>query len=105
MFMNKNQLKDLILNEPSKEEIEKLIKIEEQAGRYIKYCLYDEDKNSNDEYNTIVIDFGVYPNVIYAIQNGEIILQLELKDNENIAKNWFEKAKETYEKFNYKLID
>lgn len=102
--MNQEQLKNLILNEPSKEEIEKLIKVEEQAGQYVKYGLYNEDKNSN-EYNTIVVDFGVYPHVIYAVQNGKIILQLELKDNENIAKNWFEKAKETYEEFNYKLID
>ena len=101
--MNKDQLKNLILNEPSKEEIEKLIKVEEKSGQYIKYGLYNEDKNSN-EYNIIVVDFGIYPNVIYAVQNGEIVLQLELKDNENIAKNWFEKAKETYENFNRELV-
>lgn len=101
--MNKDQLKNLILNEPSKEEIEKLIKVEEKSGQYIKYGLYNEDKNSN-EYNIIVIDFGIYPNVIYAVQNGEIVLQLELKDNENIAKNWFERAKETYENFNHELV-
>ena len=77
--MSQEQLKNLILNEPSKEEIEKLIKIEEQSGQYVKYGLYNEDKNSN-EYNTIVVDFGAYPHVIYAVQNGKIILQLELKE-------------------------
>ena len=44
--MNQEQLKNLILNEPSKEEIEKLIKVEEQAGQYVKYGLYNEDKNT-----------------------------------------------------------
>lgn len=102
--MNTEQLKNLILNEPSKEKIEKLIRVQERSGQYVKYSLYNEDKNSN-EYNTIIIDFGKHPNVIYAVQNGEIILQLELKDDKDISRNWFEKAKETYKSFDSKLID
>lgn len=100
--MNKEQLKNLILNEPSKEEITKLIKIEEKAEELVKYELYNKEKNSVEN-NVIVIDLATQPNIIYAFQNGEEILKLEIKDN--IAKNWQNKAKETYDKLDFSTIN
>lgn len=89
--MKKEELKNLILNEPTEDEIENLIDTKENSGGYIKFLLI-EDNNENEENNVVVVDLKSTPNVIYAFQNGEEVVKAEIKDN--VGKNWKKLAEE-----------
>lgn len=89
--MKKEELKNLILNEPTEDEIENLIDTKENSGGYIKFLLI-EDNNENEENNVVVVDLKSTPNVIYAFQNDEEIIKAEIKDN--VGKNWKKLAEE-----------
>lgn len=89
--MNKEELKNLILNEPTEDEIENLIDTRENSGGYIKFLLI-EDNNENEENNIVVVDLNSQPNMIYAFQNDEEIIKTEIKDN--VGKNWKKLAEE-----------
>lgn len=89
--MKKEELKNLILNEPTEDEIENLIDTKENSGGYIKFLLI-EDNNENEENNVVVVDLKSKPNVIYAFQNDEEVIKAEIKDN--VGKNWKKLAEE-----------
>lgn len=89
--MNKEELKNLILNEPTEDEIENLIDTRENSGGYIKFLLI-EDNNENEENNVVVVDLKSTPNIIYAFQNDEEVIKAEIKDN--VGKNWKKLAEE-----------
>lgn len=98
--MNKDKLKNLLLNEPSKEDIYKLIQVEEKAGDYVKYLVSDDGNTENE--NLITVDFSTDPITIYAFQDGEEIISLEIKDG--ICQNWRELAEETYKNLESPVI-
>ena len=89
--MKKEELKNLILNEPTEDEIENLIDTKENSGGYIKFLLI-EDNNENEENNVVVVDLKSTPNIIYAFQNDEEVIQAEIKHN--VGKNWKKLAEE-----------
>ncbi len=89
--MKKEELKNLILNEPTEDEIENLIDTKENSGGYIKFLLI-EDNNENEENNVVVVDLKSTPNIIYAFQNDEEVVKAEIKDN--VGKNWKKLAEE-----------
>ncbi len=89
--MKKEELKNLILNEPTEDEIENLIDTKENSGGYIKFLLI-EDNNENEENNVVVVDLKSTPNIIYAFQNDEEVIKAEIKDN--VGKNWKKLAEE-----------
>lgn len=89
--MKKEELKNLILNEPTEDEIENLIDTKENSGGYIKFLLI-ENNNENEENNIIVVDLKSTPNIIYAFQNDEEVIKAEIKDN--VGKNWKKLAEE-----------
>lgn len=93
--MNRNQLKNLIPNKPSKKEIEKFVKFKEIVKQYVKYNLCKENKNI---INILTVSF--YMNVIvtiFNVQNSKIIFKLDTKII-NIIKNYFKKTKENRKK-------
>ena len=89
--MKKEELKNLILNEPTEDEIENLIDTKENSGGYIKFLLI-EDNNENEENNVVVVDLKSTPNIIYAFQNDEEVIKAKIKDN--VGKNWKKLAEE-----------
>lgn len=89
--MKKEELKNLILNEPTEDEIENLIDTKENSGGYIKFLLI-EDNNENEGNNVVVVDLKSTPNIIYAFQNDEEVIKAEIKDN--VGKNWKKLAEE-----------
>ena len=89
--MTNEELKNLIINEPTEDEIENLIDTKENSGGYIKFLLIEDNKDV-EENNVVAIDLKSRPNVIYVFQNDEEVFKTEIKDN--VGKNWKKLAEE-----------